>query len=124
MFYETPRVRSSTKFKNYRNLPRECDIITDKRDFYLGDGRKIPFGLVFYVAYSKSFGAEYTDNELVLLAHARHSERLNYMLLGSALQKIKTSAAWVNGTYTVSSDIVYIAPVAEEKRIEISGDIK
>jgi len=61
----------------------------------------------------------YSDEELVRVASARLSSALAEKLLDSDLLKRKTYGAFNENGYSISSDIVYLTAVSEEKEIEI-----
>jgi len=107
-------------FKKYGKVEDKCDIIEEINSYSLLGGPKFPFAIIkSYITEDSYEMRSYSDEELVRVASARLSSALAEKLLDSDLLKRKTYGAFNENGYSISSDIVYLTAVSEEKEIEI-----
>lgn len=101
-------------FKKYGNLDNECDIIEEKRQISLKDGRKLP--LEFIREYNLEYIDEHypaTDEDMVREASAKMTVLVNDKLRGVDLNSIKTYGRFTDEGYEMTSLLIYSCSVAE-----------
>lgn len=99
-------------FKRYRKSNTECDIIDDVKVFSLFGKCLLPIRIISqYERVCTKETVEYTDEELVMLSSSRLSLAVTKRVVDADLVKIKTSGAFTNDGYSMSSDIEFIGNV-------------
>lgn len=101
-------------FKKCGNLDNECDIIEEKRQISLKDGRKLP--LEFIREYNLEYIDEHypaTDEDMVREASAKMTVLVNDKLRGVDLNSIKTYGRFTDEGYEMTSLLIYSCSVAE-----------
>ena len=101
-------------FKKCGNLDNECDIIEEKRQISLKDGRKLP--LEFIREYNLEYIDEHypaTDEDMVREASAKMTVLVNNKLRGVDLNSIKTYGRFTDEGYEMTSLLIYSCSVAE-----------
>ena len=99
-------------FKRYRKSNTECDIIDDVKVFSLFGKCLLPIRIISqYERVCTKETVEYTDEELVMLSSLRLSLAVTKRVVDADLVKIKTSGAFTNDGYSMSSDIEFIGNV-------------
>ena len=101
-------------FKNYRNLPSECDIRRDERQILLAKGKALPIKvLTEYAVIDQKQTITRTDEELISLARRAHESALLAYLSDAELVFVKTSASFSEGGYTVRSQVCMLKEIGE-----------
>ena len=101
-------------FKKCGNLDNECDIIEEKRQISLKDGRKLP--LEFIREYNLEYIDEHypaTDEDMVREASAKMTVLVNNKLRGVDLNSIKTYGRFTDEGYEMTSLLIYSCSVVE-----------
>lgn len=108
----------------YGNSPEGCAIIEDERQWTLF-GRRLPISSLSVRATPiTEVAIEYSEAQMIELAHRGHAALLSEMLATSSPLRIRTSADYTEDGYTVRSRVVYSTEVGEYKPIETDMEEK
>ena len=101
-------------FKKYGNLDNDCDIIEEKHQISLNDGRKLPLEVIkeYRVEYTDEYYSA-TDEDLVREASAKMTVLVNNKLRGVDLNSIKTYGRFTDEGYEMTSLLIYSCSVSE-----------
>ena len=101
-------------FKKCGNLDNDCDIIEEKHQISLNDGRKLPLEVIkeYRVEYTDEYYSA-TDEDLVREASAKMTVLVNNKLRGVDLNSIKTYGRFTDEGYEMTSLLIYSCSVAE-----------
>ncbi len=108
-------------FKNYGNLPNNCDIIETEEEYVFSNGAKLP--LTFTITKREIYTLnelEYSDAELVIKAGETMTDRISVNYASSDILKIKTSGNYTETGYRMISEILYSSNIGAEREIEVS----
>ncbi len=110
-------------FKKYGNLPEDCVIIEDKRDFDFFGIRKLPFGTLreYSLSYTEAT-VFHTESDMVRLAAERHKEALSKVLFEKELLRIETHGEFSGDFYNMNSDFVCRSNIAVTAEFQIESD--
>jgi hypothetical protein len=108
-------------FKNYGNLPAGCDIIENEEVWTLENGVKMPASIVTeYIKQPYKTSYTYTEAELPALAASRLESEIAVAVGEGDLIKLRTSGAYIQGGYRMVADIVLLAEVGREVKVDMS----
>ena len=99
-------------FKNYGNLPEDCDIIEEIRTFSLFGRCALPLSLSVTKGENYEIEiTEYTDSQLVSVALSRLREKTHGLLSGCDLLRIRTDGEFTDSGYISRNYLTYIRDV-------------
>ena len=108
-------------FKNYGNLPPDCDIIENEVVWTLENGIKMPASLITeYISQPIKVDRAYTESELPIIAAARLDTEIAEAVGDGDLIKLRTSGAYTEDGYRMVADIVLSAEVGREAKVDIT----
>ena len=108
-------------FKNYGNSEEGCDIIRENRKFALFDKYRLPIRIekVYTVGYSETVRTR-TSDEMIESAKRELDGRIYSTFKNADVLKIRTTAGFKDGTYRITSRVVYSSDIGKESAIEIN----
>ena len=105
-------------FKNYRNLPNDCDIIENKRTLRLLGRASLPISLSVKTAYlSEKETRILTEEETVRLAEVRLRASISELLSEGEMIRMQTEGNFTENGYAFTLRYTQIRNVAEPKPI-------
>ena len=108
-------------FKNYRNLPNDCDIIESNRQLRLLGRASMPISLSVQTAYlAQEQTVLLTEEEAIRLAEARLRASLSDLLSKGELVSMQTEGGFTERGYAFTLRYAQIRNVAEPKPIRTS----
>lgn len=106
-------------FNTTRNCSAECDII-DVTDIPTVLGAKLPFAICKqYAVEYESVSQKLLSAEMSRRAAEQMSKALEEKLSGATLVRISTTGAFSDGSYMLTSNIVYLGKIGKDHRFEV-----
>ena len=106
-------------FKKYGNVGASCVIIKEIEDLIVANGTVLPVSLVkTYAEKYETATADYTNDELVRIAHARLSALTARELYSSDVLSVKTEGGFTDSGYAVSSLFTVVTDIGKSVLIE------
>lgn len=107
-------------FKNYRICLNEYDIIEDEREYTFLGRCRLPFSLT--VVKRREYARRdvtYSELEMAEMAKAQMNDNVEEAMRGCTVTKLKSSGGLREGSYFLSTKIVYLANIAGEREFEV-----
>ena len=99
-------------FKNYGNLPQECDIIEDNRRILLSRDKQLPLTFIdAYAVVKEKTEVIHTDEELIALAKSAHEGALLSYLSSGEIVFVKTVGEFTAEGYLMKSEICMLTEI-------------